>query len=343
MERRQFVKTAAISMGALASGAGLSHSAIAETPVPGEQPAAGGRPVRVVSIGFNPGLALERITELVDREGAAGADLIVLPETCRGQDEQTPEPLHGPTITAIAPLAAKHKTYIVCPIDRMDGNTRYNSAVLIDRQGQVACIYDKLYPVWQAECIQHPPVQPGSKVQVYETDFGRVGLAICFDVNWTSLWQELANQGAELVVWPSAYSAGRSLQAQAIQYNYYIVSSTHVPDCLVYDIDGTLLVHDKQNAGPEANITRIRLDLDRCVFHQDLNLPAKRDKLLHEHADDVELEQWWPMEGWFVLRAKRPGVSARALASQYGLEELRHYINRSRSEIDKCRGWEFTG
>ena len=50
-----------------------------------------------------------------------------------------------------------------------------------------------------------------------------------------------------------------------------------------------------------------------------------------------------PMEGWFVLKAKRPGVSARELARQYGLEELAHYIRRSRCEIDKCRGWEYHG
>ena len=44
-----------------------------------------------------------------------------------------------------------------------------------------------------------------------------------------------------------------------------------------------------------------------------------------------------------MLKAKRPGVSARALAGQYGLEELRHYIERSRVAIDKLRGWEFSG
>jgi hypothetical protein len=145
-----------------------------------------------------------------------------------------------------------------------------------------------------------------------------------------------------LVIWPSAYSAGRSLQARAIQYNYYIMSATLVPDCLVYDIDGELLVHDQDNAGNGINVTSITLDLDRCIFHQDLNLPAKRDQLLKDHGDDVEQEKWLPMEGWFVLKAKRSGVSARELARQYELEELRHYINRSRCEIDKCRGWEFS-
>lgn len=49
-----------------------------------------------------------------------------------------------------------------------------------------------------------------------------------------------------------------------------------------------------------------------------------------------------PLEGWLVLKAKRPGVNARELAHQYGLEELEHFINRSRCEVDMSRGWEFS-
>jgi hypothetical protein len=57
-------------------------------------------------------------------------------------------------------------------------------------------------------------------------------------------------------------------------------------------------------------------------------------------------EQSLGLEQWFVLRAKRPGVSAKEMDSQYGLEELPHYIERSRIErsraaIDQRRGWEF--
>jgi hypothetical protein len=179
-------------------------------------------------------------------------------------------------------------------------------------------------------------------VCVHQADFGRVGFAICFDVNWSSIWEQLSNQGAELVIWPSAYSAGRSLQAQATSYNYYVVSVTWVPDCLVFDIDGQQLVYDHNNRGNGSNVTHITLDLDRCIFHQDLNYPEKVGRLLKERGEDVAQEKWMPMEGWLVLKAKRPGVSARELARDYGLEELRHYLNRSRCEIDKCRGWEFS-
>lgn len=348
MKRREFLKGSAMGVSALAVGLGGETPATAakggaRASAPETEGEKVGRPVRIVSIGFHAGQhPLEWVASLVDQEAAPGVDLIALPETFRGQNANgtSAEPLDGPTINAMSRLASKHRTYIVCPIDRKEGKQRFNSAVLIDREGRVACVYNKLYPVWGEECMDHS-VHPGSAVCVHEADFGRVGLAICFDVNWSSIWEQLSNQGAELVVWVSAYSAGRSLQAQAISYNYYVVSATWTPDCLVYDIDGEQLVHNTNNQGDGKNVTRLTLDLDRCIFHQDLNLPDKVARLLKERGEDVAQEKWMPMEGWLVLKAKRPAVSARQLARDYGLEELRHYINRSRCEIDKCRGWEF--
>jgi predicted amidohydrolase len=347
MKRRQFLKESA--MGVSAFAVGLDGGAQEASPAGGARafPSGSseervGRPVRVVSIGFHAGKhPLEWIATQVDREGALGTDIIALPETFRGQNETSAESLDGPTVNTMSRLAKKHRTYIVCPIDRKDGDGRHNSAVLLDREGKVACIYDKIYPVWLPECMDHS-VHPGTTVCVHQADFGRVGFAICFDVNWSSIWEQLSNQGAELVIWPSAYSAGRSLQAQAISYNYYIVSATWVPDCLVYDIDGQQLVHDTNNHGDGTNVTRVTLDFDRCIFHQDLNCPEKIGRLLKERGEDVAQEKWLPQEGWFMLKAKRPGVSARELARKYDLEELTHYLNRSRCEIDKCRGWEFS-
>jgi predicted amidohydrolase len=335
MDRREFLKQSTAALGAAA--------AIEATgPATADQgPATLGRPVRAVSIGFKPDPGLDRIAELVHREAARGADIIALPETCRGQNDHSPEALDGPTVSAMAQLAAKHHTYIVCPIDRKAGERRLNSAVLLDRRGRVACVYDKIYPYGE-EFNKHPGVDPGEAVTVFQTDFGRLGLAICFDVNWAPLWQRLSDFGAELVIWPSAYSAGRSLQARAIDFNYYIMSATWTPDCLVYDLDGEQLLHEHDNTPGGANVSRFTFDLDRCLFHQDFNLPTKLANLLKDRGDEVEREKWLPMEGWFVLRAKRPGVSARELARRYGLEERRPYINRSRCEIDKLRGWQFS-
>src|SRR5205823_14357264 len=91
-----------------------------------------GRPVRIVSIGFTQGRPLEEIAELVLKEGERGTDFIALPETCRGQDEKSQEPSEGATITTIARLGKKYRTYIVCPIDRLERRRRSNSAGLVD-------------------------------------------------------------------------------------------------------------------------------------------------------------------------------------------------------------------
>ncbi len=291
-----------------------------------------GKSVRVVSLSFPVGHSLDEIVAIIDAEAAQGVDLVALPETWRGQTVGTEEALDGPTITAMSALAAKHRTYIVCPIDRIDGARRLNSAVLIDRAGQVAAVYDKVYPYW-AEFDLSPSVDVGTTPVVAETDFGRVGLAICFDVNFPPLWQAMADEGADLVVWPSAYSAGSALQAHAIMHHYHILTSTQYGDCQIFDLTGARILDERSDG---INVSRAMLDLDRGIYHHNFNL-RKRDQLLQDHPGDVEEEAFFPREHWFVLRGDNPDVSVRELAREYGLEELRDYKSRSWSQIDAMR------
>jgi predicted amidohydrolase len=353
MHRREFLKNS-VEAGALA-GLGLAGAGVNG---PGNKVAENrslmaaegassqiGRPVRVVSIGLkNQTKSLEEVAQVVDSEGARGADVIALPEAWRGQKDQgTEEILMGPTITAMAPLARKHRTFIICPIDRKDGVLRRNTAVLLDRDGQIATVYNKVFP-WTPEFLRlQPPVNPGEEVGIHQADFGRLGLAICFDIDFPEVWRRLADQGAELVIWPSAYSGGNALRAYALQHHYYIVSATQAPDCTVFDITGEELLHE-QNAG--INVSRITLDLDRGVYDRDAidgreKCTARREKLFSERGDDVEEEKYMEREDWFVLRAKRPGVSARELARNYGLVEKAELVRRARKLIDDRRGWAF--
>lgn len=340
MKRRAFLRGTAAGILGLA-GNGLAASG-AKLPIEREtdgKPAPDnlGRPVRVVSIGFAAITPLSEVLQHVDEEGSRRPDVILLPETCRGQNATSQESLNGPTVTAMAALAKKHSTWIAVPIDRRDGDRRFNTIVLLDRSGNVACTYDKLFPYWPEFDEVRPPVKPGIEVKVHQADFGRVGFATCFDVNFPEVWSRLADKGAEIVLWPSAYSAGTSLQAHALNYHYYIVSSTLLSDCMVYDITGEQLLSEKSKG---IHVSRITLDLDRGIYHTNFNL-GKRDKLLREHVQDVVQEQFLGKEAWFVLRAAQPGVSARQLARQYGLEELRDYIARSRKAINKLRGEQF--
>ena len=303
-----------------------------------------GKPVRITSIGFTgrpqdctpanpyPLRTLEEMKGYIEsctRENQT--DLILLPEFWPGAS--VIQDLEGDVITEMGRLARKYNTYIICPISRKTVQIpKLNSAVLLDRQGKVAGVYDKHYPFWSEYEIDPAPM-PGTEIPVFDTDFGRIGIAICFDANFPQVWEELGRQGAEIVFWPSAYSAGTQLQAHALNHHYYIVTATTAGDCAVYDITGSPLLYESD---PEVNISQITLDLDRCLFHDNFNL-SPLETLLQEQGDLVEVEQKLPRESWFVLRTRREGVPIRKLAQRYGLTELRSYKYASQDRIDLLR------
>ena len=293
----------------------------------------------MVSLSFKQGASLETIAAIVDAEGAKGVDLIVLPEAWRGND--IVEPLTGPTITTMSGLARKHRCYVVCPIYRGEQGRRLNTAVVMDRTGKVVSAYDKIYPYWN-EFDMTPPALPGqADAGVYDADFGRIGFATCFDAKFPEVFQRLRDKGAELVVWPSAYSGFTELQAFALLHHYYIVTSTLTGDSILYNITGAIASDQRGTGG--VTVARFTVDMDRMIYHYNFNLEqactASGRALCRRRALDADM----PREEWFVLRARRPGVSARALGREYGLEELRAYQDRSRTGVDAHRGFSFTG
>ena len=152
--------------------------------------------------------SLDRIAGIVDAEGQKGVDLVSLPEAWRGSD--VVETLSDATITTVSRFARKHHSYVVCPIYRLAEGKRLNSSVLIDRSGAVVGVYDKIFPYWN-EFDLEPPALPGQHdASVYEADFGKIGLATCYDAKFPEVFQRLRDKGAELVVWASAYSGSRS-------------------------------------------------------------------------------------------------------------------------------------
>lgn len=301
-----------------------------------------GRPVRIVSVALYQ-KGVEKTAEAVDREGAAGADLILLTETWLGEGVLTT--LDDPALSRMAELAKKHHTYIISPIHRKDDKKIYNSALLFDREGKLSGMYNKVYPV-----MPFPPglggefkgvdLIPGNDAMVFDTDFGRIGMAICFDAQFPEVWQRLEDKGAQLVLFSSAYSAGRSLDAYAALHHYYIVSSIWTGECQMFDITGEKLLDESKG------ISRITFDFGRRIFHNDVAADwspyyhPKYEKMLKENPG-IAVDKWCDREDWHVLRPTQPGVDISALAKKYGVPELRELINNQRRRADDVRGSQF--
>ncbi len=289
------------------------------------------RVVHITSLSFRD-KSKEEIIPLVEQEASKGCDLIVLPECWTGE---TPETVEEGTTAQLQKIAEKWHVYIVNAVALSSAqHPRTNSSILIDRNGKIQGIYSKMYPFWN-EFDQTPPVFIGEDAPVFETDFGRLGMAICFDANFNEVWERLSDNQADIVVWSSAYSAGTSLQAHAINYNYAIVSSTWVGDCVAYDINGEEIFYQKAENEQDVLISHVEIDTNRAIFHENFNWYEKKDKLLAEHPD-VTLEQYKWREQWFVLKGSSE-TQIKELAKQYQMEELPAYKRRSRDEINKMR------
>jgi beta-ureidopropionase len=288
-----------------------------------------GRQVKVATIAIETGGDHDKKLKLavahLEVAGQKGVDIACLPEEFAGY---AAEFIPGPTTQAIGELAKKHRMYVVCPIrEKAQDGRQYNTAVLLDRQGCVAGTYRKAFVFWTEHGVSLGPAD----IPVFDADFGRVAMLICFDANFDEVWQAAARKGAEIVLWPSAYGGGLPLNGYAAIHNYYIVAvgRGNIIDPLGKTVESTQTTMPKQLIAT--------LDLDLTIVHKDFTR-EKVDKLMFEQKGRVELLPTpGDMEGWFVLRAIAPGVSVRDLCKQYQIETLREYRQRSRNELNALR------
>jgi len=271
---------------------------------------------------------LKRAVEMIDQCACDQPDLIVLPEvfTKLGIAVMNPsewaEPLDGPTVTALAERARRHRCYIVCPFFERAGETVYNSAALIDRAGEVAGVYRKVYlTLGEMEA----GVRPGVETPVFETDFGKVGIAICFDLNFWEVARGLKAGGAELIAFASMYRGGLQLISWAFHFRVFMVSATPTEHSRIVDPLGRVL-GDSSAYGP---IVTRRLNLDCAVVHIDFNherLPrAKRDL-----GPSLEVVTASP-EAYYLLINHDEKTTIGDLLARYEIETLDAYHARARA------------
>jgi len=211
--------------------------------------------------GKYPGLdpRLQQLMEIVDRLQAQsqqhygrGLDLVVLPETSiTGEARSTGTvmdwayPLEGPVQETFARKASQHHCYIVAPLFLLEDRATKlcsNAAVLFGRQGEVVGIYRKVHPVVDLKTgVMEQGVAAGKEVPVFNCDFGKLGIQICFDINFQYTWKELARKGAEIVAWPTQSPQTTTPACRAMDNDYYIVSSTWRNNASIFDPTGKII------------------------------------------------------------------------------------------------------
>jgi len=269
---------------------------------------------------------IKRTADWIDRASSDEPDLMVLPESFNGLGLEprdwalSAEEVPGPFTEMVSARASEHSTYVVCPIVRRDGGKIYNSALLYDRSGNPVSRYDKVHPTI-GEMDQG--VLPGINGVVAEADFGRVGFAICFDLNFPDLRNYYRREKPDIIVFPSMYRGGIQLRLWAYEIGCFVVSATPGEQSQIVNPLGRVLV---ESYNYDRIISR-EINLDFEILHLDYN-SDRFDAIRGKYGTRVSIEVASP-EGIFALYSQDPCLTSREIVEEFSMETRGDYFRRA--------------
>lgn len=160
-----------------------------------------------------PGERDANVADLLRRARTAlaeDADVVVFPElaasgyvTTATEVAATAEPLDGPFVQQLTEAAGESGGLVASGFCEREGDDYFNSVVLVGGDGPVLC-YRKLH-LFDAE---KEVFTPGSSLEVVNTDYGRIGICVCYDLRFVETLRLLSLKGADIVLAPAAWVAG---------------------------------------------------------------------------------------------------------------------------------------
>lgn len=254
-------------------------------------------------------------------------DIICLPECFaftsiqqKYRIAEVAEEVPGPIISPFMNFARQHRCYIICPTYIRQDAQLYIAATLIDRQGKIVGTYRKMRPAdsEMAEGVKPGPMDP----PVFTTDFGKIGIQICFDLKWEEGWQQLKAGGAEIIFWPSAYAGGREICSRAWRHQVYLVSSTQKDSSRICDMTGDVIA---QTNRWQPHWACAPINLEKTFLHV---WPAVSvfPAIQQKYGRKVQLTTY-AEEEWATLESFDPGIKVKDILAEFNLpthDELLH-------------------
>lgn len=187
---------------------------------------------------------LAKAEKFVEEAAGLGANFISFPENVNyignaAGKRESAETLPGPTSEMFSLLAQKFGLWIHCGsfAEKSPNEDRvYNLSVVINPKGDIVARYRKIH-LYDVDIANGPSVKeseaviPGKEIETFNTDFGKMGLTICYDMRFPELYRILALRGARLIFVPANYTlfTGKDhwevvLRTRAIENQCFVVA-----------------------------------------------------------------------------------------------------------------------
>jgi predicted amidohydrolase len=150
-----------------------------------------------------------RIENAIREAKDAGADIACFPETAllgwvNPDAHKRAHSIPGENSDKLCRLAKDYDLHICIGLAEKKGRFLYDSAILIDSKGDILLKHRKINLLTE---LMSPPYTPGKRIDVVETEFGRIGLLICADTHDNKILERIAAMKPDLLLIPYGYAA----------------------------------------------------------------------------------------------------------------------------------------
>jgi predicted amidohydrolase len=262
-------------------------------------------------------------------------DLILLTEACDRPGGLTTEQQFNyykirksQVMDYFATVARANHCYIAFGMKREENGAWRNSTILIDREGETAGIYNKNFPTIDE---MDEGIKAGSETPIFKCDFGRVGCAICFDLNFDELREQYELLKPDIMLFSSMYHGGLEQAKWAYSCRSFFVCSygfTNAPS----EIRNPLgeVVASSTNYYNYAVAT---INLDCKLVHLDYNW-EKLVELKKKYGKNVIITDPGKL-GVVLITSEHSKVSSEDMIKEFKIELVDDYFNRVRVHRNK--------
>ena len=255
-----------------------------------------------------------KLLGLFEEAGRMGADIVCGPEDMQHIgayglhiDKKDPETgkilfnslavsVPGQLTDKISKIAKRYNMYIIAPIYEAAGNKIYNTAVVFDRDGKIMGKHRKtLMPVMETWLVEN-----GDKYEIFETDFGNVAIATCWEISYPEIASIYALKGADIIFNPTM--AKDNKPGQSLETAHMFI--TRAKDNSVYIAPVVLGKDGNGIIDFEGNILAEAIDKEDTVIMTEIDFSKER----------INKSKWWEtINGTnnvraMYLKSRRPDI-----------------------------------
>lgn len=222
---------------------------------------------------------------MIEEAAENGAQVVALPEMWNcpySNDYFRPygEPEDGPSVQFLSHMAKANGIYLIGgSISELDGDKVYNTSYSFDRNGRMIGKHRKahLFDIdvkGGIRFMESDTLTAGDAVTVIETEYCKIGVAICYDVRFPELSRMMALKGAKLIVLPAAFNLTTgpahwdlTMRARALDNQVYFAAVSPARDMEgVYQAYGSSCI-----ATPWGEFLA-KADEKECIVYGDIDL-----------------------------------------------------------------------